>query len=214
MYRLAFLTKGGPHRCPVEGCPGWEGMRTATRIHFCNRHVQEIVVILEEGNFPHLRCSQCDMLVPCMTLNGRHHATATSKKGAERKRRQMEDAELQDITERAFEAYGKPLETVWTFKYLGRVMTAVDDDWPAVAEKLLKARKSWGRLLRILSREGMEKRVSGNFFKVVVQAVVLFGEETWVLTLRIDLALESFLHGAPLQITRKQPRGGRGGQWT
>ena len=39
----------------------------------------------------------------------------------------MAEAELRDITERAFGAYGKPLETVETFKYLGRVMTAGDD---------------------------------------------------------------------------------------
>ena len=52
-------------------------------------------------------------------LNSRHHATAMCKKGAERKRRRMVEAELRDSTERAFGAYGKPLETVSTFKYLG-----------------------------------------------------------------------------------------------
>ena len=61
--------------------------------------------------------------------------------------------------ERDFEAYGKPLETVTAFKYLGRVMTAGDDDWPALAGNLVKARKSWGRLAGILSREGADKRV-------------------------------------------------------
>ena len=74
----------------------------------------------------------------------------------------MAEAELRDSTERAFDAYGKPLETVSTFKYLGRVMTAGDDDWPAVAVNLVKLRKSWGCLSRILSREGADKRVSGN----------------------------------------------------
>ena len=59
---------------------------------------------------------------------GRHHATTMCKKGAERKRRKMAEAELRDSTERAFKAYGKPLETVATFKYLGRVMTAGDED--------------------------------------------------------------------------------------
>ena len=103
--------------------------------------------------------------------------------------RRMAEAELRDSTERAFEAYGKPLETVSTLKYLGRVMTTGDDDWPAVVGNLLKVRKSWGRLSRILSREGADKRVSGKFFKAVVQAVLLFGEETWVLTLRIERAL-------------------------
>ena len=37
-------------------------------------------------------------------------------------------------------------------------------------------------MMRILSREGAEPRVSVFFFKAVVQAVLLFGEETWVVT--------------------------------
>ena len=64
----------------------------------------------------------------------------------------MVEAELRDSTERAFEAYGKPLETVATFKYPGQVMTVGYEDWLAVAGNLVKSRKSWGRLSRILSR--------------------------------------------------------------
>ena len=78
----------------------------------------------------------------------------------------------------------------------------------------MKAWKSWGRLLQILSREGADKTVSGKFFKAVVQAVILFGAETWVLTSRIERDLESFLNGAARRITGKQPRRGGGGQWT
>ena len=180
------------------------------RMHFCNQHVRDIVIILEEGNLPHPRCSLCDMLVPWRALNGWHHATAMCKKGAERKRRRMAEAKLKDSTERAFEAYGKPLDTVSTFKYLGRVMTAGDDNWPEVAGNLVKSQKSWGRLSRILSSEGADKRVLGNFFKAVVQAVLMFGAETWVLTPRIEQDLKSFLHGAALRITVKQPRRGGG----
>ena len=44
----------------------------------------------------------------------------------------------------AFEVYGKQLKTVPSFKYLGIILTAGDDDWPAVAVKLGKAQKSWG----------------------------------------------------------------------
>ena len=128
MHRLAFLTKGGPRSCPVEGCTERAGTRRAMRMHFCSRYVRDIVIILEEGNLPHPRCSRCDILVPWRALNGRHHATTMRKKGAERKRRRMAEAELRDSTERAFKAYGKPLETVATFKYLGRVMTAGDED--------------------------------------------------------------------------------------
>ena len=53
---------------------------------------------------------------------------------------------MRDSTERAFESYGKALEMVSSFKYLGRVMTAGDNNWPAVVGNLVKARKSWWRL--------------------------------------------------------------------
>ena len=66
--------------------------------------------------------------------------------------------------EMAFEVYGKQLQTVPSFKYLGRILTAGDDNCPAVAGNLGKAQKRWGRLKRILSREGADKRVSGELF--------------------------------------------------
>ena len=63
-YRIEFPTKGGTRECPVQGCPGRAGMRTAMRVHFWRRHVRDDVIILEEGNLLHPRCSRCDMLVP------------------------------------------------------------------------------------------------------------------------------------------------------
>ena len=49
------------------------------------------------------------------------------------------------------------------FKYLGRVLKANNDDWPALVRKLGKARRSWGRLSRVLGREGADPRVSQAF---------------------------------------------------
>ena len=92
-------------------------------------------------------------------------------------------------------------------------MMAGDNDWSAVAGNLVKARKSWGRLIRILSREGEDKRLSGTLFKAVVQQVLLFGAETWVLTPQIERALDSFMHGAACRITGRQPRRGWDGKW-
>ena len=43
-YRMSFPTKGGPRRCPLEGCPGALAMRTAMRVHFVHWHVQDTVV--------------------------------------------------------------------------------------------------------------------------------------------------------------------------
>ena len=72
---------------------------------------------------------------------------------------------MRESTERDFEAYGKLLENVSAFKYLVRVIKAGYDDWPAVAGNMLKVRKSWVRLSRILCREGAYVRVSGNLFQ-------------------------------------------------
>ena len=113
----------------------------------------------------------------------------------------------------AFEVYGEQLKTVPSFKTLGRILTAGDDDWPAVAGNLGKARKIWGRIQRILSREGADKRVPGNFFKAVVQQVLLFGAETWVVLPRMERALNYFMHGAARRITGRQPRRGWYSKW-
>ena len=56
-------------------------------------------------------------------------------------------------------------------------MMGLYDDWTVVVGNLRKARNSWAWLSRILVREGVKPRVSGMFFKVVVQAVLLFGLE-------------------------------------
>ena len=74
------------------------------------------------------------------------------------------------------------------------MLTAGDDDWLAVVGNLGKAQKSWGRLCRILSRKGADPKVLANFYKAVAQAVLLFGVETWVLSPRMERALDIFQH--------------------
>ena len=41
-----------------------------------------------------------------------------------------------EISERDFQAYVDPLDNVKEFKYMGRVMTAGYEDWPAVSSIL------------------------------------------------------------------------------
>ena len=127
------------------------------------------------------------------------------RSGAEKKRRRLVEAEVRDSAEMAFEVYGEQLQAVPSFKYLGRILAEGDDDWPSVAGNLVKARKRWGRLQGIPSREGATKRVSGNFFKAVVQQVLLFGAETWVVSPRMERALSAFIHGAAIWITGRPP---------
>ena len=55
--------------------------------------------------------------------------------------------------------------------------------------------------------------MSGQFFKAVTQAVLLFGAETWVLTPRMERALGSFQHRVARRLTSRQPRRRVGGSW-
>ena len=64
------------------------------------------------------------------------------------------------------------------FKYLGRVLTAGNDDWRTVVRNLGKAWSSWGRLARMLGREGADPKVPRYFYTAFAQVVLLFGENT------------------------------------
>ena len=98
------------------------------------------------------------------------------------KRRRLEESEMRENSEQAFHAYGKQMKVVREFRYLGRMLIATDDDWPAVAGNIRKARLSWGQLARVLGREGADPKLSRSFYTAVTQQVLLFGAELWVLT--------------------------------
>ena len=82
------------------------------------------------------------MQVPRRELNRRHPGTAQCLKGAERKRRRLAEAETWENLEQAFEVYGEPIESVTEFKYLGRILTTTNDDWPSLVGNVGKARRS------------------------------------------------------------------------
>ena len=81
-----------------------------------------------------------------------------------------------------------------------------------VAGSLRKARVTWGRLARILGREGADPKVSRNFYIAVTQQVLLFRAETWVLTKRMESALDAFQGRVARRLTGRMPRRGRDGK--
>ena len=80
---------------------------------------------------------------------------------------------MRESVERSFQGYGRPLDMVTLFKYLGRVLTAADDNWTALVGDLWKARNSWARLARILGREDPSIWISRMLFKAVVHVDVV-----------------------------------------
>ena len=55
--------------------------------------------------------------------------------------------------------------------------------------------------------------MSRNFYIAVTQQVLLFGAETWVLTKRMEAALDVFQGRVARRLTVRMPRRGRDGKW-
>ena len=108
------------------------------------------------------------------------------------KQQQLAEEEERAVTSRTFSAYGRPLEMVTSFRYLGRVILTADDNWPAVIGIMAKAQVVWRNTMNILSREGARPWVHTFFFKAIVQSVLLFCAETWVVTPRMGRVLGGF----------------------
>ena len=96
--------------------------------------------------------------------------------------------------ESALTAYRGPLTPVYYFKYLERILSELDDDWLTVVHNLIWVLKKWERLTRLLGREGTDAWTSGMFYVEVVQVVMLYGSETWVMSLHIGITLSIFHH--------------------
>ena len=102
---------------------------------------------------------------------------------------------------------------VTDFQYLWRLILELDNDWTAVVRNLSKARLLWKRMMSILRREGAEPWVSGFFFKAMVQAVLILGVETWVVTPRTGRVLGRFQDQVERRLMGRLPRCKADGKW-
>jgi hypothetical protein len=146
------------------------------------RHPQDLVCIPVEGSRPLPQCERCGLQTPVEDLNGGHHRTELCQRGWERKRQHAAAVRSQEALEHSFTAYGEELERVEVFKYLGRLIAYDDADTQAMRSNLRKARGCWARVSRVLWAENATARTCGMFYKATVQAILLFGSETWSLS--------------------------------
>jgi hypothetical protein len=106
------------------------------------------------------------------------------------------------------------LERVEVFRYLGRLLSQDDDDIQAVRSQLCKARGTWARVGQVLSKENAPPRVSAKFYKAIVQSILLYGRETWVLSTASLARLEGFHLRTACRMAKKHvPWRGPHQQW-
>ena len=110
-------------------------------------------------------------------------------------------------------AYGHPLMEVYFFKYLGSLMSVSDYDWPSFLSNLRNAWKKWDRLSRVMEWEGVDTRTTGNLYMALVQAVLLFGLETLVISPRIGRILGGYRHQVVRRMMRQKSRQQVDGSW-
>ena len=91
-------------------------------------------------------------------------------------------------------------------KYLGKVLTALYVDWKVVVVNLRKAQKHWAHMSQILGREGADPCTDREFYKAVVQATLLFGAESWLMSSWIGRTMGGFQHRVDRRLAKMHPK--------
>ena len=100
------------------------------------------------------------------------------------------------------------------FQYLGRLLAYNDNNSQATCGNMKKARGCWARISRVLQAENASSRVCAMCYKATVQAVLLFGSETWNITPTAMKWLEGFHSRAAYQMARtNKPQRSPNGEW-
>ena len=202
-YRVSFLWNSTAIHFLVERYQGRAFNCTNLQINFAHRHVRETIIILEEGSRPRPCFPECNIFVPWKVLNGWHPYMAMCARGWEMKRKHLaaEDAQA-EVEVVVFQAYKCHLSTVWSFKYMVRVLTAVYDNWAAVISNLMKLQKRWVKFSCILGKEVANVQVYGLFYKAMVQSVLIYRSEMWVLMPQMVRTLGNFHHRVARNLIR------------
>jgi hypothetical protein len=174
--------------CPFPGCYGNLSGGWMMRHHFQDIHPMDLVKVPKEGKF--CWCGWCGMQVD--PRYPRHQYTKECQVGVEWKKQREAAVTLALALRRQFSVHGDVLEQVEVFKYLGCLLVQDDDDIQAIHAQLRKARATWACVWQVLRAENIPPCIAAKFYKAVVQAVLLYGSKTWVLSKTALASLEGF----------------------
>ena len=125
-------------------------------------------------------------------MNGHHYETALCKDRVVRKVQHAAAKRVHLALQNMFTPYGKGVERVEVFKYLGHLLAYNNNNSQAVCGNLKKAQGIWMRISATLRTENASPCVRGVFYKATVQSILLFGSKTWNLSAVSLKSLEGF----------------------
>lgn len=192
---------------PIQPCPaGCEYNAhnpVALHRHFRTRHPQDFIHITREGH-PFPKCPNCLL----QARNVRDHTHLRSKDCALHTKRRFQREQFVAnylASSHTFSLSDQPLPKVTTYRYLGRLLTSNDSDWPTLYHNLSKARRQWSCIARVLVTEHVQPKAAGMFYKAVVQSILLYCSETWVLEDRMVDTLAAFHHAVAHHLSHLLP---------
>ncbi len=144
----------------------------------------------------------------------RHQYSKECQVGVER-RKQRETAIFSALALcQQFTVHRNVLERVKVFKYLGRMMAQDDNDIQAIRAQLRKAHATWARVGQVLWSKNAPPPIATRFYQAIVQAILLYGSETWVISRTALARLEGFHIRAAYRMAKmNKPKRSPGNVW-
>ena len=177
-------------KCPHVNCLYTTNDRNKMRRHFRSIHLQDIIIIKEEGLLP--QCLQCGIFQNNVNSD-KHLQSEDCKRYTEIKNNKRLDICNKASVNVKFQLDGNNIKAVNEFKYLGRIIDNDDNDMKAIQKQITKARAVWGKIGKILKmRSDSNIRIMSIFYKVIIQTVLLYGSESWVINDNSKSKLRSF----------------------
>ena len=192
------IVKGKDNRCPIPGCVGGSKDKFGMYRHFAWKHPEKSIIIDDDGLLP--KCPKCKMHNGNME---KHIESATCRRLAVRRQNEVLQDQQATAGNVKFYIKGKEIERVKEFEYLGRIISDNDDDTKCIDNAIKKARRQWNCIGKMLKREGANAETMAKFYITIVMAVLLYGSESWTITNKNKLKLQSFHNRALRYISGK-----------
>ena len=84
----------------------------------------------------------------------------------------------------------------------------------AIVERIKLARHRWGRFASTSFHENIDPKIVAKFYVTIVQTVLSFGSETWVMSTKMMQRLNSFHHRCARCIAREHIHRNSDGTWS
>ena len=95
----------------------------------------------------------------------------------------------------------EPLDTTTAFPYLERMVNFNKSDWAALYGNLRKAQRRWGVVAKVTMETEAEVQAWKMVYNAVVQMVLIYGNESWVVTDAMMNVVEEFHHWVDIRIS-------------